>query len=636
MYKLNIKSWRNNLCLTLAISFFHNFTFSMDQLTNVPAIIHEKPINHSSLAHTTHTSTVSSEQGITLAHNFPFIELTNITEIKKHLTAKEESILGSYLNNNSSKDFFTSLIQAVANNQKVIRNTALQVLRKILLQNPTWANSSLFTSVRELVTSNSYEPISIFQLLIIFLEANPKISDDVLDLTVTIINTNTTNTRLGSEIINPLITKLITVSPDCINNILHIAQTDADNKNRTVQSRIGILKILNCIAGLQQINLKPSYLNRLFSIVLEDTQDIEVEVGNEVVEVLGTISRLHDDYTKHAFATLIKSTKSDDYVTRSSSLIILKFFARANAKYTQEIFTTAIESIKDEASIVRWDAVTVLATIIHLNPTYAQNSLDAILQATSDENASVSTGALRLLQTITKLNSQYPQQILGVAIKATKQSSSEVHIEALKLLNTIINSDSNNIGVAFEIANKASQHADEQIRWYSLPILLSIIKISTIEYQEKVYQITSKLINDKFWFIRQDALVILKNIVENSLEYTSKVLPIAIKLLKDEKDTVRLEALHTLRVLLNYSNPKLIEDIYKATILTVKDKNVAVRKQAWEVLHEILKINVHYAQKKELKKSIREACLDTDANIRKITRDLLINYLLKKIGLNSK
>jgi hypothetical protein len=557
---------------------------------------------------------------------------TQSVTVDNYLSDAQKQVLGNYLDTSSSNmQLLFSLMQAAEDNQNEVRDSALEVIRKILMDNPTWANSNSLNLISELFSTNDKQPelSSIFQLLNIFLEANPETSSEIQDLAFTIIKTNTNKDHTASPTIALLFRNLATISPNYVKDIMLVAQADADDKNRDEEVRVEIIRILNSIADVENVRADLTNMDKLFSIILQDAQDSSIYVTNEVVPVLTTITKTNPEYAEKAFTAVLRSTKSEDYATRSSGLSTLKFFVKADNSYAQPVYEAAIAATQDEQALVRWNALTVLATVVKADPKYAQGTLEVALKATNEEDLSVSIMALRLLKALVKLDDQYPNQALSVAAKATEHKYQEVRIEALKLVATIVDSDPNCAATSFEIGNKAVQQPDEQVRWNGLLLLLSVVKAANKEYAQKVFEIAVKSTTDKFWFIRQDGLVVIQNIVEDSPQYAIRAYPIAAKLIKDENDNVRVSAISTLETLLK-ANPQLITNIYKLAVMCVKDKVVEVRKQVWYLLQAILKTDAQYIQQKEIRGMIREASLDTDATIRQIAHDLLVTYLLKE------
>mgnify|MGYP001032309193 CR=1 FL=1 len=626
MYKFKnttlYKSFRILLCISLLQGYF---TISVAQV----AAEREGTTINSSLDSSKNASNTSPEELSTKPDSAPSIDETNLTN---YLSSEETELLGTYIDTTSPTQFLAGLIQATGDGQTQVRTTALGVIRKVLTANPTWANPNSLVLVTEIFSSSDKytEATSVFDLLTLFTEVNSDISNEVLTLAFKMLSLHANDKEhTPSESITSLFRNLAATSPDCIKDILVIAQADADDRNRNEQVRVEILRILNSLCDLETINADPTYIDKLFSIVLQDAQDSSTYVTNEVIPVLTNITNTNPEYAQKAFAAVIRSTKSEDYATRSSGLSTLKFFVKADTAYAQEVFDIAIGATKDAQALVRWNAMTVLATVVKAEPKYAQGSLEAALQAANEQDFSVSITALRLLKALVKLDDLYPRQALNVAVKAISHQHQEVRIEALKLLATIVDSDASCAATAFSVGDKSIQQADEQIRWNGLLLLLSVVKAANAEYAQKVFDIAVKATTDKAWFIRQDGLVIIQNIIESNIQYASKALPIVVKLVKDEKDTVRLNALYVLESLLKV-NPKLIENIYQIAVTIIKDTTVEVRRQVWSVLQAILKIDAQYVQQKEFRSMIREASLDVDAAIRKTAHDLLITYLLKE------
>jgi hypothetical protein len=552
-------------------------------------------------------------------------------DLANYLSADEIEVLSTYVDTTSPTQFLAGLIQAIGDGQALVRTTALEVIRKVLTANPTWANPNSLTLVAEIFpSSDKYaEASSIFDLLNLFAVANPASNKEILSLAFKMISISINKEQSASQSITSLFRNLVTLSPECVKDILLVAQADAEDRNRNEQVRVEILRILNSICDLEAVNSEVNYIDKLFSIVLQDAQDSSIYVTNEVVPVLTTITNTNPEYAQKAFAAVIRSTKSEDYATRSSGLSTLKFFVKADTAYAQEVFEVAIDATKDAQALVRWNAMTVLATVVKAEPKYAQSTLEVTLQAADEQDFSVSITALRLLKALVKLDDLYPRQALNMAVKATSHQHQEVRIEALKLLATIVDSDASCAATAFSVGDKATQQTDEQIRWNGLLLLLSVAKAANTEYAQKVFNIAVKATIDKAWVIRKDGLEVIQKVVENNEQYASKALPIAVKLVKDEKDSVRLNALYVLEALLKV-DPKLIDNVYATAITIVKDTAVEVRKQAWSVLQAILKIDAQYVQQKDFRGMIREASLDVDATIRKTAHDLLITYLLKE------
>ena len=522
-------------------------------------------------------------------------------------------------------------MQAIADSQKEVRDAALEAIRKILADNPSWANSNSLTLIPELFSKKGkeLELTSIFQLLNTFLQANTEVSKEILELAFAIIKSNTTVDHPASQSIAILFRNLATISPDLVKDIIVMAQADADDRNRDEQVRVEILRILNSIADIENVKSDLSNMDKLFSIVLQDAQDTSTYVTNEVVSVLTTINKTNPEYVQKAFLAILRSTKSDDYGTRSSGLSTLRFFLRAEPTYAEQVFQVAITAMKDKQPLVRWNALAALATVVKSDPKYTQGALEVTLKAANEADTSVSTMALRLLTVLIKLDDHYPAQTLDTATQATESKSPEIIIEALKLVATIADSDANCAPTAFEVGNKAIQQPNEQVRWNGLLVLLSVVKVANTAYAQKVFDIAVKATTDKFEFIRQDALAVIQTIVENNPQYATKVMPIAVKLTQDEQDNVRIAAISVLESSLKV-NPQLIESTYKTAVTIVKDKSTEVRRQVWDLLETILKTDAKYVQQKEFRSMIREASLDADATIRKITHDLLVTYLLKE------
>ena len=630
MYKFKnntlYKSFRILLCLGLLQGYF---TVSVAQVAaGDTATEKEETTINSSSGNLKNASGIPHEASNTTTTSASSGEAASLAN---YLNTEETELLNTYVDTTSPTQFFAGLIQATGDVQASVRATSLEVIRRILTNNPSWANSNSLVLVAEIFSSSDKytEATSIFDLLNLFAEANPGISNEILALAFKMISINTNQEHSASQSITSLFRNLVTLSPDCIKDILVIAQADADDRNRNEQVRVEILRILNSICDIEAVNSDLTYMDKLFNVVLQDAQDSSIYVNNEVVPVLSTITNTNPEYAQKAFAAVIRSTRSEDYATRSSGLSTLKFFVKADTAYAQEVFEVAIEAAKDTQALVRWNAMTVLATVVKAEPKYAQGTLEIALQAADEQDFSVSITALRLLKALVKLDDLYPRQALNIAVKAISHQHQEVRIEALKLLATIVDSDASCAATAFSVGDKAIQQPDEQLRWNGLLLLLSVVKSANVEYAQKVFDIAIKATADKAWFIRQDGLVIIQTVVESNAQYASKALPIAVKLVKDEKDTVRLNALYVLESLLK-ANPKLIDSVYKTAVMIVKDTTVEVRKQVWSVLQTILKIDAQYVQQKDFRSMIREASLDADAAIRKAAHDLLITYLLKE------
>jgi hypothetical protein len=555
-----------------------------------------------------------------------------VFDIANYLTAEESAILSNYLDNSSVPKLLSSLMQAIGSEKQEVRDAGLDVLHNLMVDKPHLANSNTLTLVAELFSTldNNRSLTPIFQLLDIFLEVNSAMSNELLALSLTIIQKGSFADNSDSQAIAIFFKNLLTIYPIAVEQIIDMAQKDADNRSRIEKVRVEILRILNNIVGFEFMKPRFDYMDKIFSVVLQDAQDSSVYVTNEISPIITTITTNNPDYAKKAFEAVIRSTKNEDYGTRSSGLNALKFFVKSDNTYAPDVFEVAINATKDEKPLVRWNALTVLATVLKSDAKYAPATLAVALTAATEEDVFVSITALRLLKALVKMYENYAKDVLDVAIKAIDHKNQDVRIEALRLMNTLIEVDPSCIPVTFDrISKVALTSTDEQLRWNSLSILMDIVKIDIASYGLPIFDIANKAVNDQFWFIRQDALKLINILVELDVQYAIKSMTIASKLLKDEKDTVRLNTIMLLESIL-LANNSLIEDIYKLSLIVLKDKNETVRQKDWELLKLILKTDAKYVQQKEFRGMIREASLDTDAAVRKAAHELLVTYLLKE------
>lgn len=635
MYKLKNKTLYKSLWIFLCVNILASYTIpNATQRTKDKTTTTEDKVN---------TSAESSKSNLNISSDDPgkdrsIVPSTGSTmepiAIRNYATEGQAQLLKDYLNTSSDSQFLFGLIQATTDNQKEIRDAALEVIRKVLEVNPSCANSNSLGLISELFATSSKEPdpVSIFQLLNNFLEANLRLSKEIVELAFAIIRTHIHVSHAASEPIAMLFRNIAAISLERARDIILMAQNDADDRDRNEQVRVEVLKILNSIADIQNVSADLPNLDMLFNIVLQDAQDSSIYVSNEVVTLISTIKKINSEYVQKAFLAILRTTKSEDYVTRSTALNTLRFFLRAEAADAEQVFQAAMAAMADKQPLVRWNALAALATVVKSDPNYTQDTLEITLKAANEEDVSVSTMALRLLSVLIKLDDLYPAQALDIAIKAAESKSSEVCIEALKLLATIVDSNSSFASAGFEVADRAIQSLEEQIRLNGILVLLSIAKVAQSDLAEKVFAIATKLMMDKSDLARQNGLEIIKTIVQKNPAYAKKALEAVTKLTADTADdkiNVRISAMATLESLLK-ADPELITDIYKTATLNVKDKNIEVRRHVWYLLQSILETDAEYVYQKEFRSMIREASLDSDATVRQIAHELLVNYVLKK------
>eukprot|EP01132_Coremiostelium_polycephalum_P000031 gene31-44_t len=556
-------------------------------------------------------------------------------DISSYLNEEEIALLGNYIDNTTPFQFFSSLLQASGDSHPNVRESALVVLRKLFAKHPSWSNASTLQMIENTFLSASSQTVagSVFDLLHLFLEVNPALNHEVALLTFKVVRNYAPQDQVDSQSVIALVKDIVSLSPEEIKVVLLMAQEEAYDLHGPEKVRAEVLRILHAICGLEVFYSNNAYLAQLFQIILQCAQETSSYVSNEVVLLLSTITQIVPEYARQTFEAVVQSTKSEDPATRNSGLEILKFFVKADNIYVQEAFEVALTATQDPQGMVRWNAMTVLATVVKAEPKYVPDVAEVALKAAEAPDFAVSITALRLLRALVKLDDTHMDQILAVAVKTIEYPNQEVQVEALKLLSTLVDTHAKCAVKAFPVGSQSLQHTDEQIRWNGVLLLRSIVKADPVTYAQKTFDIVVKVVGDKVLTIVQDGLSVIQTIVESQRQYAPQALSLAIRLTKDDRAEVRLYALQLVAVLLK-SEPKIIDKVYTSLVAVIQDTAVEVRKQAWFTLQEVLKLDVRYAQRKEVRRLIKEAGLDTDAGVpilvglQKTNKDLLSDEVL--------